>query len=132
MKWCKRKIENRNKWDGDIPPYKPIFHDGWAPGVIDFPEDDEDDLSTISDYSVIRELQRPKVISPPVDSSRDRKFFPERNKRIERQVEKLLITPIHRYFCKIIFPYIHAEYVNIIFLFYLDICYQWKNCEVLG
>ena len=76
-----------------------MFHDGWAPGVIDFPEDDEDDLSTTSDYSVIRELQRPKVISPPVDSSKDRKFFPERNKRIERQVEKMLIISMHRYFC---------------------------------
>ena len=102
MKKYNRQLENRNKWDGDIPPYKPMFHDGWAPGVIDFPEDDEDDLSTISDYSIIRELQRPKVISPPVDSSRDRKFFPERNKRIERQVEKLLIISMHRYFCKII------------------------------
>ena len=104
----KRQLENRNKWDGDIPPYKPIFHDGWAPGVIDFPEDDEDDLSTISDYSVIRELQRPKVISPPVDSSRDRKFFPERNKRIERQVEKLLIISLHRYFCKIMLIFMHG------------------------
>ena len=47
----------RNKWEGDIPPYKVIFSDGWVPGYIDFPEDDEDDLYQIigqhSEYYII-------------------------------------------------------------------------------
>ena len=76
----------RNKWDGDIPPYKPIFHDGWSPGIIDFPEDDEDNLSTIANYALIRQRQRPKSFSPPADSPKGNISIGEKNRRMERQV----------------------------------------------
>ena len=77
----------RNKWEGDIPPYKLIFSDGWAPGVIDFPEDDEDDLSQVTDYNLVKRHQRSKSFSPPANSPKENKPAPERLRRMERQVK---------------------------------------------
>ena len=77
----------RSKWEGDIPPYKLIFSDGWAPGVIDFPEDDEDDLSQVTDYNLVKELLKPKSFSPPANSPKENKQMPQRVRRMERQVK---------------------------------------------
>ena len=63
-----------------------MFHDGWAPGIIDFPEDDDDDLSTLADYHLIRQRQRPKSYSPPTSSPIHSKVVTGRNKGMERQV----------------------------------------------
>ena len=53
---------------------------------MDFPEDDEDDISKLADYGLIKQKQRPKSFSPSPYSPKDNKFFPGKNKRIERQV----------------------------------------------
>ena len=53
---------------------------------MDFPEDDEDDISKLADYGLIKQKQRPKSFSPNAYSPKDNKFFPGKNKRIERQV----------------------------------------------
>ena len=87
----------RSKWEGDIPPYKLIFNDGWAPGVIDFPEDDEDDLSQVTDYNLVKELLKPKPLSPSATSPKENKQAPERVRRMERQVTNFYIISIFRF-----------------------------------
>ena len=77
----------RSKWEGDIPPYKLIFSDGWVPGVIDFPEDDQDDLSQVTDYNLVKELSKPKSFSPPASSPKENKQMPQQVRRMERQVK---------------------------------------------
>ena len=32
-------MKPRSAWDRDVVPYKPIFSDGWSPGVVILPDD---------------------------------------------------------------------------------------------
>ena len=63
--------EDNEEYDGDL---------------FDFPEDDEDDLSQVIDYNLVKRHQRPKSFSPLANSPKENKPAPERLRRMERQV----------------------------------------------
>ena len=53
-------MKPRSAWDRDVVPYKPIFSDGWSPGVVILPDDvpDGDGRSHREHQQAMEEWQR--------------------------------------------------------------------------